>query len=85
MNVVLNNFILLLFSIFVYYASKGVKKKCTDTHYVPLYNYKIDYKPPKIKPLETPDTVTQHVTTKIGKMRPIFDIDYRDSMMNYLN
>ena len=85
MNIVLNNFMLLLFVIFVYYLSKGVKINCTDTHYVPLYNYKVDYKPPVIKPVENPDTITQHVKTKMGKMRPLFQTDYRDSFMNVLH
>lgn len=85
MNVLLNNFVLLLFIIFVYYFSKGINKKCSDTHYVPLYPYEIDNIPPEVEKRKIPDTITQHVTTKMGKIDPIYKISFADTTMNFLS
>lgn len=83
MNLILNNFFLILFIIFVFYLTRGIKKKCKNTLYVPLYNYEIDYKEEeKIIP-EKPKTITQHVKTQLGDIIPLYTIKYSDAMANH--
>jgi hypothetical protein len=38
MNILINNFLIILFIIIVFYMSLGTKKKCNNIHYVPIYN-----------------------------------------------
>ena len=74
MNILINNFLIILFIIIVFYITKTLTKKCDNIHYVPIYDHDEVYKQQPIPTLIDYNTkkLPQHVTVTNMESIPLY-------------